>query len=223
MLYKQASGRIVALGVLLMASLAQFGCATSSPPQKDQTLTFPANPSLVLRIDRLFHPLQPLTFQIESLTNVDRRVFIDSDDKGAIRRLVIVQFESVQPGASFRFVYPAKPPAEFGAQAYRFGAYVHDDEAEAAKSPVKEAGLTRDALLATGLKVPSVFRVARLARVADQNGTAEVIIFYMEAADVDFPIRPLPGADEDGDLALDEAEARALLARLKSVVTPVSG
>jgi hypothetical protein len=171
----------------------------------------------------LFHPLQPLKFQIESLTNVDRRVFVDADGQGSVRRLVIVQFESVQPGTSFRFVYPAKPPAEFGAQTYRFGAYVHDDETEAAKSPAREAGRTRDSLLAKGLKVPVVFRVARLARVADQNGTTEVIIFYLEAADADFPIRPLPGADEDGDLALDEAEARALLSRLKSVVTPVSG
>ena len=223
MIYKESSTRILTLAVFLLLSLTQIGCANSLHSQKNQTLTFPANPPLVLRVDPLFHPLQPLLFPIESLTNVDRRVFVDSDDKGTIRRLVVVQFESVQPGASFKFVYPSKPPAEFGAQTYRYGAYVHDDEAEAAKSPAKEAGQTRALLLANGFKVPRVFRVARLARVAGQNGTTEVIIFYMEAADADFPIRPLPGADEDGDLTLDEAGAQSLLARLKSVITPISG
>ena len=222
MLYRQTAVRIVAFGVL-GASLALFGCATSFSSNKDQTLTSPTDSSLVLRIDRLFQPLQPLKFQIESLTNVDRRVFVDADDHRAIRRLVIVQFESVQPGASFRFVYPSRPPVEFGAKTYRFGTYVHDDEGEAARLPAREAGLTRDFLIRKGFKLPSVFRVARLARVADQNGTTEVIIFYMEAADVDFPIRPLPGADEDGDVALGEAEAQLLFARMKSVVTPVSG
>jgi len=223
MLYRQSNARIAAFVVLLAASLAQFGCATSFSSQKDQTLTSPEDPTLILRIDRSFHPLPPLKFQIESLTNVDRRVFVDSDGKGAIRRLVIVQFETVRPGAGFRFVYPPRPPAEFGAQTYRFGAYVHDDETEAAKLPAREAGLTRNFLLKDGFKVPSAFRVARLARVTDQKGMSEVIIFYMEAADVDFPIRPFPGADEDGDLTLDEAEAQSLLARMKSVVTPMSG
>jgi hypothetical protein len=164
-----------------------------------------------------------LTFPIESLTNVDRRVFVHSGENGAILRLVVVQFERVQSGASFKFAYPSKPPADFGAQTYRFGAYVHDDEAEAANSPAKEAGRTRALLLAQGFKVPKVFRVARLARVADQNGTTEIIIFYMEAADVDFPTRPLPMADEDGDMPLNEADARSLLARLKLVITPISG
>lgn len=223
MIHRQSSTGILAFAVFLLFSLAQVGCANSPHPRKSQMLTFPAQPSLVLRIDPSFHPLQPLLFPIESLTDVDRRVFVDADDQGAIRRLVIVQFETVQPGASFRFLYPPKPPAEFGTQTYRFGAYVHDDEAEAAKSPDKEAGRTRALLLAKGFKVPGVFRVARLARVADGNGTSEVILFYMEAADADFPIRPFPGADEDGDLSLDEAGARSLLARLKAVITPVSG
>lgn len=222
MLLGQAAVRIVAFGIL-GASLALFGCATLSSSKKDQTLTSPTDASLVLRIDGLFHPLQPLKFQIESLTNVDRRVFVDADDHRAIRRLVIVQFESVQPGASFRFVYPSRPPAQFGAQTYRFGSYVHDDEGEAARLPAREAGLTRALLIRKGFRLPSVFRVARLARVADQNGTTEVIIFYMEAADVDFPIRPRPQADEDGDVALGEAEAQLLFTRMKSVVIPVSG
>lgn len=223
MIHKPSGILTFASAALVLLSFTQVGCVSSLHSQKDQTLTSSANPSLVLRIDPLFDPLPPLTFPIESLTDVDRRIFVDSDDKGVVRRLVIVQFEHVQPGSNFKFIYPPKPPAEFGAQVYRFGAYVHDEEAEAVRSPAREAGQTRAFLIAKGYKLPRVFRVARLARVSDRNGTSEVIIFYMEAADAEFPARPLPGADEDGDVALDEAGAQALLARLKSTITPMSG
>ena len=223
MFYKQTNPKLLAIVVISLLALAQMGCATSYRTQDSTTLTLQAEPPLVLQIDPLFRPLKPLLFPIESLTDVDRRVFVHSDDKGAVLRLVIVQFERVQPGTGFKFTYPAKPPAEFGAQIYRFGAYVHDDEAEAADAPAKEAGQTRALLLANGFNVPKVFRVARLARVADQNGATEIILLYMEAADTDFPTRPLPMADEDGDVLLNEADARSLFTRMKSVITPVSG
>jgi len=51
----------------------------------------------------------------------------------------------------------------------------------------------------------------------------EVIIFYMEGADAEFPMRPLPMADEDGDMPLGDAEARSILLRLKAAITPISG
>ena len=69
----------------------------------------------------------------------------------------------------------------------------------------------------------SAGRPPRWPRVAEQNGATEIILLYMEAADTDFPTRPLPMADEDGDVLLNEAEARSLFTRMKSVITPVSG
>ena len=216
-------GRLVAVAMIFAWSALQVGCTHSRLVQDGQTIASSANPSLVLWVAPAFRPLPPLTFPIESLTDVDRRVFVDADDRGTVRRLVIVQFETVQVTSRFKFVYAPKPPAAFGVQTYRFGAYVHDEETEAAQSPRKEAGLTRAFLLAKGLKVPAVFRVARLARVADSAGNSEVIIFYMEAADADYPARPLPGADQDGDLDLEADAARAMLERLKSVVLPISG
>lgn len=217
--------RYSALTGLLSAlfALTQVGCANSPIiEQRGQMLTSFNNPTLVLHIDPSFKPLQSLTFPIDSLSNVDRRLFVDAVEGDAIRRLVIVQFETVQPGATFRFLYPAKPPARFGDETYRFNAYVHDDQAEAVKSPAKEAGLTRPFLIAKGFKVPRLFRVARLARVSDRDGMSEVIILYMENADADFPSGPLLGADEDGDLILDSATAQAMLTRLESVVLPMS-
>jgi hypothetical protein len=165
--------------------------------------------------------LLPLQIPIAGKTTVDRRIFVDADAESVIRRLVIVHYETVNPGAKFSFVYPAKPPAEFGAQTFRFFAYVHDDEQEAVKSPDAEAGITRAFLVGQGFRVPRLFRLARLARVADRDGQSEVILFYMENADADFASGPLPGADEDGDLMLDAASTAAILERLRSAVHPV--
>jgi hypothetical protein len=157
MLYRKSNTRVLAIAVLCLFSLAKTGCADSLRSQKSGTLAFPADPPLVLQIDPLFRPLRPLTLPIDSLTNVDRRVFVHSDDSGTILRLVIVQFEWVQSGASFKFAYPSKPPAKFGAQTYRFGAYVQDDEAEAARSPAKEAGQTRAHLRSKGFRSQRYF------------------------------------------------------------------
>lgn len=194
------------------------GCFADDLQHTGQALILRTDPALVLRIDPAFKPVPPIKIPIESLTVADRHVFVDASDKRVIRRLVIVQHESVRPGANFKFLYPPRPPAEFGGTTYRFGAYVYDDQTEAEKNPDKEAGVTRKLLQAQGFSAPRLFRVARLARVADPAGTSEVIIFYMENADAEFPTGILRGADEDGDLPLGTAAAQAMLARLKSSV-----
>jgi hypothetical protein len=95
---------------------------------------------------------------------------------------------------------------------------VYDDQVAAEKEPAKEAGMTRKLLQAHGFNVPRFFRVARLVRLADPVGKSEVIVFYMENADAEFPAGILTGATEDGDQPLDPAAAQAILARLKANV-----
>jgi hypothetical protein len=70
---------------------------------------------------------------------------------------------------------------------------------------------------------PQRFHQPEPAAVEPARDQPVLIIFYMEAADVDFPTRPLPMADEDGDMPLNEADASSLFARLQSVITPISG
>jgi hypothetical protein len=213
--------RAALIKLSLSAILLLTGCAAgfaAAVQQKGQTLVLPTDPALVLHVDPAFKPLPSLQIPIESLTLADRRIFVDAADNSSIRRLVIVQYETVRPAANFKFRYPPKPPAEFGATTYRFGAYVYDDRAAAEKDPAKEAGITRKLLQSQGFKPPRFFRVARLARVADPAGASEVIVFYMENADADFADGILVGADEDGDLNLDAAAAQGLLARLKSSI-----
>jgi hypothetical protein len=207
------------------AALCGAGQASAeSMEQHGQILIVPCSSALLLQVDTSLRPLwQSLQVTINNLTNADRRIFVETDDAFNIRRLVIVQFETVIPGADFRFVYPPKPPAVYGDFTYRFGAYVYDDERAAARFPDKEAGRTRALLLNRGFKLPRLLRTARLARVADPAGLSEVIIFYMENADADYPAGPLSGADDDGDLSLDTAAGEQMLERLKTAVHLIAG
>jgi hypothetical protein len=184
------------------------------------TIVSEQSPELTLRVDDSFAALAPLRFPIEDLTDAERRIFVDADAQGAVERLVIVQFERVQPGSDFRFVYPSTPPRRFGAQVYRFGTFIYDDARAAVQSPSREAGRTRSFLKKSGYTPPRFYRVARLARVTDDDGLTEVIIFYMEAADRDIPGGP---SDEDGDWPVSGAEQEALAARMEAVIDVLEG
>jgi hypothetical protein len=157
-------------------------CAASD----SNLIVSPDSPDLTLRIDHAFRPLSPLTFPIENLTDVERRVFVDASANGTVERMIVVQFEKAQKGSDFRFVFPSTPPRRFGAHTYRAGTFVYDEVEAAAGEPAREAARTRRHLEQNGLRPPRVWKVARLARVADPQGLSEVIVFYFENADGEF-------------------------------------
>jgi hypothetical protein len=203
--------------LLLTGILAVAG---SGIEQSGLTVSSSANPLIILRVAEGFVPQPPINIALES-TDVDRRVFVEADASRHIERLVIFQFERVRPGKAFKFVYPPKPPFTFGSSVYRVGTYVYDDAAESALSPERESGITRAALMKSGYVVPRMLRTARLARVSDAEGKSELIIFYMENADDEYPGGSLPGTDQDGDLVLIDRAAQALLRRMSSVISEV--
>lgn len=178
---------------------------------------------LELVVDPAYRALPPLRFPIESMTDAERRVFVWTGARRRISRMVVIQFERVQAGSDFRFVFPSTPPYRFGAQTYRSGAFVYDDARAAGDAPLREASRTRALLVAHGYRPPRLWRTARLARVSHPRGLGEVIIFYMENADGEFGPGPLPGADEDGDLPLTGEARQRLFDRLGAAVRVVRG
>jgi hypothetical protein len=202
----------VAVTALAALLLGANGAVVS---QSGLLLVSSANPKIALRIEQDFVALAPVKVSLES-TDVDRRVFVDSDVTHRVKHLIVVQFEHVRAGVAFKFIYPPEPPFVFGADTYRLGTYVHD-----VKDPAREAGATRAALEKQGYALPRLFRTVRLARVADSDGTNEIIVFYNEDADADYPPGPLAAADEDGDIALKGTKADTLLARMSSALSVV--
>ena len=206
--------------LLVAAFLLTTGAGVPTLAPRSNIVVSASAPALTLRIDPRFRALKPLKFPIEDATNAERRIFVDAGRDRIIDRMVVIQFEKVQPGSTFRFLYPSTPPRRFGAQTYRYGAFAYDDAAAARADPAKEAGKTRPFLKAAGYVSPRLYRVARLARVSDPKGLSEVIIFYMENADA----RPPAGQpDEDGDWSLTPEEKAAITRRMEQAVRVVRG
>jgi hypothetical protein len=176
-------------------------------------LVSPDQPKIRLQVNKAFTALPVLAFPIRNDTWVERYMFVDSGRDKTVRRLVVVQFEHAQVGSAFRFVYPARPPLQWGSAVYRHGAFTADDAAEIAEHPDLEVARTKAYLISKGYKVNNWWQVARLARAADEEGKTEIIVFYEEALRAGSA--PLGKADED----LPEKEAQELFERLNSAVT----
>jgi hypothetical protein len=210
----------------LYALLVLAGCASTQAGDRsfrDHVLTSRATPEIALQIDADFASLPVQIFPIETMTNAERRVFVEAGADRVVRRMIVVQFERTQEGSDFRFRYPSRPPRQFGENVYRFGAYVYDDASAAQREPTREASRTRALLVAQGYAPPRLWRTSRLARVTDPDGLTEIIIFYMENADAEYPAGPLPGADEDGDLVLEGEAREALARRMEAATRPLRG
>jgi hypothetical protein len=210
------------LKVCALAVVGSLLISASAPviTQAGLVVRSAANPKLAIRVADAFAPLPAVTLPLES-TDVDRRVFVDADTSKTVQRLVVLQFEHVRSGATFKCVYPPKPPFLFGGETYRLGTYVYDDAKGSADAPTREAAVTRVAVTQQGYALPRLFRTARLARVADPDGTSEIIIFYIENADGQYPAGTLQGADEDGDLVLKGGDADSLLKRMSLAISVV--
>jgi hypothetical protein len=178
------------------------------------------DPDLVVDIAPAYREVPPLAFPIETLTDAERRIFVDAGPGRRVRRMLIAQFERVKPGQSFRFVYPPRPPRDFAGVTWRAGAFAYDDAAALTAAPDKEAARTRRHLQALGYRLPRMWKVGRLARVADPQGLTEEILFYLEAADDAVPTELTPDPGSPGDFYVTPAERERLLQALEAAVRP---
>ena len=173
-------------------------------------LISPDQPKIRLQVDKAFTALPVLAFPIRGDTWVERYIFVDGGPEKTIRRMLVVQFEHVQVGSPFRFVYPPRPPIQWGSAVYRHGAFTADNAKEIAEHPDLEVARTEAYLASKGYTVGNWWRVARLARAADPEGKTEIIVFYQE----EVPAGSAGKADED----LREIEAQGLFKRLNLAV-----
>jgi hypothetical protein len=212
--------------LLSAAAASVSACATrSTTPDavrsvRDNVLTSRERPAIRLAIDSSFRGLPVLRFPIADLTNAERWLFVDAGRNNAIRRMVMLQFETVQPtNSEFRFRFASNPPRQFGAETYRFNSNFYNDASAAAAMPDREPALTRAYLRERGYSFPDRWLMSRLARVSDAEGMTEVIIFYLEDASA----RPWPSDVQNSIVPLAPEEAEALFARLQAAVRVLEG
>lgn len=177
-------------------------------------------PDLTLEVAAGFTPLEPLVFPIGNMTWAERRIFVHAGDDGRITRMVVVQYEHAQDDSDFRFVFPPRPPREFGGQTWRSGTFM-SDEARSIADPDREPARTHRFLAGKGYVLPAYWDIARLARVSDGDGLTEVIIFYMEASEG--PAAGMEVDPEDGSAELTPDRTAQMWKQLESAIRPVAG
>lgn len=170
----------------MLALLLASGTARATGPDskrfvRNHTLVSRERPPMNMSLDRRLEHVGALAFDLGQAARVQRFVFASRDEGGVPARLVIVQFESILPGAKGAYTFGIENPTRLGAHDYQTQAGFFNFDEAAASRPGAEADRTRTFLAEKGLKVEGEdFLVARYARVVDPEKRSEIIVFYYE-------------------------------------------
>lgn len=112
----------------------------------------------------------------------ERFVFVDADSTKALKRLVVVQLEQVDPGSTEIYRYDLTKGREMAGLRFVSNAFAFPAARQAVDAPGNEADHTNNLLLSHGFTMPAVWLAARHLTVADGDlRKHEMIVFYMEA------------------------------------------
>ena len=161
------------------------GNPTAAPAGKrfvqNSTLVSRESPRMNLTVDPRLPFIGELSFDLKQAARVQRFVFGSRDEQGRPARMVIVQFESVLPGAKGGYAFGLENPTRLGSYDYQTQTGFFNFDESAAARPGAEAERTRAFLADRGWSVAGEdFLVARFARIIGAEKRSELILFYLE-------------------------------------------
>jgi hypothetical protein len=167
-----------------------------------------ADPALRIRVEESLPYVGALRFDLKGIACVERQVFA-AVEKGRVRRLFIVQFESILDASDEVYRWKVRTPVLLDGVPYQHNVFAFDTETEIREQPEAETAKTDTFLKACGLALDRELVTSRFARVVGADRRRELIFFYME------PLPPGAGrfADFD-DGAPRTPEQRALASAL---------
>jgi hypothetical protein len=183
--------RIAALLVFV-----SIGCATSTGPvtggrafaptglqprgMRDGVFVSDALPPLRLTPGPGLAYLGSHPFRIGAIAQGERHVFADTAN-GVVRRLLVLQFESILPKSTEVYRYRITNPVELGGVPYRHSVHFYRISDSLREAPDGELALTVDFLRQRGLTLPDEQAMSRYARVIGADRKHELLIFYHES------------------------------------------
>jgi len=138
------------------------------------------NPTIVIDVSRELSSMGIINFPLKNAAQVERYVFVRSNESGRAQRLFIAQFESVLPGVKGGYSFPMTNPTRIGRHDYQMQVGFFNFASTIAANPGAEAEQTKVYLNRNGVQVDDDFLVARYARVASEDKRHELILFYLE-------------------------------------------
>lgn len=119
-------------------------------------------------------------FRIGAIAEGERHVF--ADPAGAVvRRLLVLQFESILPSSTEEYRYRITHPVSLGGIPYRHSVHLYRVSDSIREAPDSELALTVEFLRERGLTLPDEQAMDRYARVIGADKKHELLIFYHES------------------------------------------
>ena len=161
-------------------TMAHAGIASSHRTVSDHTIVS-TEPKLTLAIDSSLRFVGSFGFDVRDAAHAERFIFADVDEKGAIHRLGVVQFESMLPQHAGSYDEPKqKDRVRLGPFEFQQTVGIYNFATSIAAKPGAEAERTRDFLRDKGLSIEGDLLVARFETLTDKQRRQELILFYWE-------------------------------------------
>ena len=119
-------------------------------------------------------------FRIGAVAEGERHVFADHAG-GVVRRLLVLQFESILPSSTEEYRYRITNPVELSGVPYRHSVHLYRVSDSLREAPDSELALTVEFLRERGLTLPDEQAMDRYARVIGADRKHELLIFYHES------------------------------------------
>ena len=119
-------------------------------------------------------------FRIGAIAEGERHVFAEAAG-GRVRRLLVLQFESILPASTEEYRYRITNPVTLGGVPYRHSVHFYRTSDSIRESPDGELALTVEFLRRHGLTLPDEQAMDRYARVIGADRRHELLIFYHES------------------------------------------
>ena len=180
------------------------------------------NPTIVIDVSRELSSMGVINFPLKKAAQVERYLFVRSNEGGRAQRLFIAQFESILPGVKGGYSFPMTNATRIGRHDYQMQVGFFNFARTIAANPGAEAEQTKLYLNRNGVQVDDDFLVARYARVASEDKRHELILFYLEnVRELDLTRSEL----EEGGSRLSEREKvfAEFAARARQSFTVVDG
>ncbi len=151
------------------------------------------DPTIEIEVSDNFQYVGSFEFEIQALTDEyskeakgktiaagDRFVFVDSDEKRAVKKMFIVQLEGFLDNNEFIYNYDLDNAPYIGDNKYRNNTWFYNSKKAALKNPNDEGALTRKFLIEKGYRIADEFMMSRFVGLASADRKKEIIIFYIE-------------------------------------------
>jgi hypothetical protein len=182
-------------GATLLVLLATAGCTTAPGHRTNQPSPAPVARARGMRngvfVSEALPPLRLTTapglvyvgshpFRIGAIAEGERHLFAEAAG-GGVRRLLVLQFESILPASTEEYRYRITNPVTLGGVPYRHSVHFYRTSESLRESPEGELALTVEFLRRHGLTLPDEQAMDRYARVVGADRRHELLIFYHES------------------------------------------